>query len=58
MLPTGNTTSTGGVKMQKLRSSEDIHANSLFVIKRGGKFFFFESNLYSYSRWSKRSGNV
>ena len=35
MLPTGNTTSKGGVKMQKLRSSEDIHANSLFVIKLG-----------------------
>jgi hypothetical protein len=35
MLSTGNTTNTGGVKMQKLKSSEDIHANSLFVIKRG-----------------------
>jgi len=35
MLSSGNTTNTGGVKMQKLKSSEDIHANSLFVIKRG-----------------------
>ena len=39
MLPTSNnTTSQGGVKMQRLRSSEDIHANSLFVIKRGISF--------------------
>ena len=29
------TTNTGGVKLQKLKSSDDIHANSLFVIKRG-----------------------
>jgi hypothetical protein len=35
MIPTSNTTNTGGVKLQKLKSSEDIHANSLFVIKRG-----------------------
>ncbi|CAF0721983.1 unnamed protein product [Adineta steineri] len=37
MLPQSNTTNIGGVKMQKLKSSEDIHANSLFVIKRDGR---------------------
>lgn len=35
MLPTNTTASTGGVKLQKLKSSEDIGANTLFVIKRG-----------------------
>jgi len=50
MLPTSNTTppTTGLPKLQKLKSSEDIHANSLFVIKRGiscrmfSFFFFYE----------------
>lgn len=41
MIPTSNTTNIGGVKMQKLKSSEDIHANSLFVIKRGNEFIYF-----------------
>ena len=39
MLPTSTATSPGGVKLQKLKSSEDIHANSLFVIKRGTLLF-------------------
>jgi hypothetical protein len=42
MLPASITTNTGGVKLQKLKSSEDLHANSLFVIKRGIEFFFLK----------------
>ncbi|CAF4454509.1 unnamed protein product, partial [Rotaria magnacalcarata] len=31
MLPTTNTENVGGVKLQRLKSSEDISANALFV---------------------------
>ncbi len=66
MLSSGNTTNTGGVKMQKLKSSEDIPANSLFVIKRGIGFFskIFNKTFFYYKidiiilRWSKRICNV
>ncbi|CAF4390612.1 unnamed protein product, partial [Rotaria magnacalcarata] len=37
MLPTTNTENVGGVKLQRLKSSEDISANALFVIKRDGR---------------------